>query len=142
MSVVVVMMALIRHIVRPNPNLPRILPTVKFAVRNRRLHRPVALDMRFPASVAQATVADNGLPFADAKRRADEIAAATVNQPVCLSWFDRLQNRESPANVSECHDDCELPGSVEYAITRGATLIVVVGDQDYLFCYRPLGEFA
>jgi hypothetical protein len=142
MSVMVVMMPLGRHLVSPNRNVPRNLPTVKVVDRNRRSNGPVAVGMELPASVTQAAIDATGLPFADAKRRADEVAEQSVNQPVCLSWFDRLENRESPANVSECHDDCELPGSVEYAISRGATLIVVVGDQDYLFCYRPLGEFA
>jgi hypothetical protein len=138
----VVMMPLGRHVVSPNRNLPRNVPMVKIPLRNRGTNHPVVADMELPNHVEQIAVEDTKLPFAEAKKRADELAAATVNQPVCLSWFDRLQNRESPANVSECHDDCELPGSVEYAITRGATLIVVVGDHEYLFCYRPLGEFA
>jgi len=77
-----------------------------------------------------------------AKAIADRAAAARLEEPVCLSWFDRVHNRESPAHVSECHGDCEVSGSAEYALSRGAALMVVVGDRDYLGCYRPLGEFA
>ena len=39
-------------------------------------------------------------------------------------------------------ENCEIPGYVEYAQNRGAELKVEVGDGDFVFCYRPLGEFA
>jgi hypothetical protein len=35
-----------------------------------------------------------------------------------------------------------VPGYVEYAANRGAELMVVFGGGDFVFCYRPLGEFA
>lgn len=82
------------------------------------------------------------LDFASAKRMADEEAARSLDRPVCLSWFDRTADRESPAHAGECHTDCEIPGYVEYAVTRGAELKVVVGGGAFVFCYRPLGEFA
>ncbi len=95
-------------------------------------------------SLPTITVETGGMPLdiTSAKSLADRAAAERMSDPVCLSWFDRLRNHESPAHVSECHGDCEVPGSVEYALNRGATLMVVVGANDYLFCYRPLGEFA
>ena len=80
--------------------------------------------------------------FDSAKALADTRAAEVLADPVCLSWYDRAEDRESPAHVSECHDDCEMRGFEEYALTRGAELKLVVGDGDYVFCYRPLGEFA
>jgi hypothetical protein len=80
--------------------------------------------------------------FSAAKVLADDTAAMELEEPICLSWYDRAQDRESPAHASECHGDCEMPGYVEYAITRGAELKVVVGDGDFVFCYRPLGEFS
>lgn len=83
-----------------------------------------------------------GLDFAAAKAEADRAAARELAEPVCLSWYDRAAGRESPAHASECHGDCEVPGYVEYAMTRGAELEVVVGGGAYVFCYRPLGEFA
>lgn len=83
-----------------------------------------------------------GLDFAAAKAEADHAAARELAEPVCLSWYDRAAGRESPAHASECHGDCEIPGFVEYAVSRGAELEVVVGGGAYVFCYRPLGEFA
>ncbi len=80
--------------------------------------------------------------FAAAKALADDAAAKALEEPICLSWYDRAQDRESPAHASECRGDCEMPGYVEYAVTRGAELKVVVGDGDFVFCYRPLGEFS
>lgn len=82
------------------------------------------------------------LDFASAQKLADETAARTLDEPICLSWFDRAADRESPPHAGECHTDCEIPGYVEYAVTRGAELKVVVGGGAYVFCYRPLGEFA
>ena len=88
-----------------------------------------------------ATDAPN-LDFATAKRLADELAAKTLDGPICLSWYDRGADRESPAHASECHGDCEMPGYVEYAVTRGATLKVAVDGGAFVFCYRPIGEYA
>ena len=81
-------------------------------------------------------------PFGTAKALADREAAGLLEDPVCLSWYDRAADRESPAHASECHGDCEIPGYVEYAVTRGAELKIVIDDGAYVFCYRPLGEFA
>ena len=83
-----------------------------------------------------------GLDFAAAKKLADAAAADTLDGPICLAWYDRTNDRESPAHASECHGDSEVPGYVEYAVTRGAELKVVIDDGAYVFCYRPLGEFA
>jgi len=98
--------------------------------------------MRDPLPTVIVETGGKAVDLSAAKAMADRAAAGRLADPVCLSWFDRVHDRESPAHVSECHGDCEVPGSVEYALSRGATLMVVVGDRDYLFCYRPLGEFA
>jgi hypothetical protein len=79
--------------------------------------------------------------FSTAKALADRAADGLLDQPICLSWYDRAADRESPAHASECHGDCEMPGYVEYAVTRGAELKVVIDDGAYVFCYRPIGEF-
>lgn len=81
------------------------------------------------------------IDFAKAKALADEAAAQALDEPICLSWYDRAVDRESPAHASECHGDCEMPGYVEYAVTRGAELKVVVDGGAFVFCYRPIGEF-
>jgi hypothetical protein len=80
--------------------------------------------------------------FLTAKSRADEVAAEELIDPICLSWVDSMAGTESPAHASECHDDCDIPGAVEYAINRGAELEIVVDGGTYIFCYRSPGEFA
>jgi hypothetical protein len=78
-----------------------------------------------------------------AKRAGDRVAEALLGECVCMSWYDRAEDREAPAHVSECHDDsCDVPGYVDYARNRGASLMVEVGGGAFAFCYRPLGEFA
>lgn len=77
-----------------------------------------------------------------AKRAADQVAQNTLGECTCMAFFDRKSGRESPAHASDCHGDCEVPGYEEYAIHRGATLKVVVNGGEFVFLYRPLGEFA
>ena len=80
--------------------------------------------------------------FATAKQLADTAAERLLEGPICLSWFDRAADRESPAHAGECHDACDIPGYLDYAVNRGAELKVVVDGGAYVFCYRPIGEFA
>lgn len=82
------------------------------------------------------------LDFNRAKRLADALAAERVAEPRLLSWYDRGRDLESPAGVNECHRHCATPGYVAYAENRGGTLLVDVAHGAYVFCYRPLGEFA
>lgn len=98
--------------------------------------------MHDPLDTEHIAAPSSGLDFAAAKALADAAAAERLNGPICLSWYDRANDRESPAHASECHGDCEMPGYVEYAVTRGAELKIVIDDGAYVFCYRPLGEFA
>jgi hypothetical protein len=95
-----------------------------------------------PLHIETVTTGNAELDFATAKRLADEVAARRLDGPICLSWFDRAADRESPAHASECHDACDIPGYIDYAVNRGAELEVVIDDGAYVFCYRPLGEFA
>jgi hypothetical protein len=80
--------------------------------------------------------------FLEARAAAEKVACETHGETVCMSWYDRAADRESPAHASECHGTCEVPGYVEYAESRGADLRIVVDDGAYVFCHRPLGEFA
>ena len=95
-----------------------------------------------PLKTETITTGEVEIAFAAAKRLADEAAEHLLVEPICLSWFDRTADRESPAHASECHGDCEMPGYVEYAVTRGAELKIVIDDGAFVFCYRPIGEFA
>ncbi len=89
------------------------------------------------------TSEDLTFDFAAAKRAADALAESLLGEHVCMSWYDKARDQESPAHVSECHEEnCEIPGYVEYAENRGAEIKVEVGDGDFIFCYRSLGEFA
>ncbi len=85
---------------------------------------------------------NSALDFDRAKKLADAAAEELVEEPILLSWYDRLRDLESPRGVTECHRSCNVPGYVEYAMSRGGTLIIDVADGAYVFCYRPLGEFA
>ena len=86
---------------------------------------------------------DFQIDFHTAKDISEATAAAILGEVTCMSWFDREQNREAPAGVSECHDDsCETPGYIDYATSRGAELKIDVGGGAFVFCYRSLGDFA
>ncbi|GAB4291966.1 MAG: hypothetical protein Kow0096_06460 [Thiohalomonadaceae bacterium] len=82
------------------------------------------------------------LDFNRAKRLADGLAEKRMEGPLLLSWYDRGRDLASPAGVNECHRHCATPGYVAYAENRGGTLLVDVAHGAYVFCYRPLGEFA
>lgn len=81
------------------------------------------------------------LGFERAKRLADGIAGALLEEPILLSWYDRPRDIELPAGVNECHRHCATPGYVAYAANRGGALAVDIAAGEYVFCYRPLGEF-
>ena len=98
--------------------------------------------MNDPLTTENITTGNPVLEFATAKRLADETAERLLDEPICMAWYDRAADRESPAHASECHGDCEMPGYVEYAVTRGAELKIVIDDGAFVFCYRPIGEFA
>lgn len=56
--------------------------------------------------------------------------------PMLLSWYDRDRDFEAPQHVSECHQDTAVPGYVDYALSRGATLRVDVENGRFVFFYR------
>lgn len=83
------------------------------------------------------------LTFDIAKHLADANADILLNEEaILLSWYDRDRNLESPGHVNECHEHCPTPGYIEYAQNRGGTVQIDVDNGRFVFCYRPLGEFA
>ena len=52
-----------------------------------------------------------------------------------LSWYDRERDYESPAGVSECHENCPTKGYWDYAESRGARLAIDIGRGKYMFCF-------
>ncbi len=85
----------------------------------------VALDPRPPLRNHAEAVA---LANAEADKR--------LAHPMLLSWYDRDRDFEAPQHVSECHQDSAVPGYVDYALSRGATLRVDVENGRFVFFYR------
>ncbi|HEU0188838.1 MAG TPA: AF1514 family protein [Gallionella sp.] len=81
------------------------------------------------------------LDFDAAIKSASAIADDLIGENMLLSWYDREQDLESPAHVSECHEGSPLRGYWDYASNRGATLAVDFDDGRFVFCFRPMGEF-
>jgi hypothetical protein len=75
------------------------------------------------------------------KKIADALAKLLVEQSLCISWYDRERQLESPSHVSECATNCKVPGVVDYARNRGARLMVDIGKGAFIFCYRSADEF-
>lgn len=82
------------------------------------------------------------LGFDACHRLAHILADHLTGGAMLLSFFDRDRNLESPAGVSECHQGCAIPGWQDYAENRGGELMVDFGGGRFVFCFRPLGEFA
>lgn len=75
-------------------------------------------------------------------RHARRLAEATLGESMLLSWYDRDRDYESPAGASECHVGCDTPGYMDFAANHGGELVVNFDRGRYVFCFRPLGEFA
>lgn len=80
--------------------------------------------------------------FDDARRLADRVAEVLLPDPLLLSWYDRDRDLEAPGHVNECHAGCETPGYIDYAANRGGALRVDLDGGRFVFCYRPLDEYA
>lgn len=65
-----------------------------------------------------------------------QIARERLTEPMLLSWYDRDRDFEAPQHVSECHAESSVPGYVDYALARGATLKVDVDGGRFVFFYR------
>jgi hypothetical protein len=66
-------------------------------------------------------------------------ASARLADPMLLSWYDRDRNFEAPQHVSECHQDSAVPGYVDYALHRGASLKIDIDSGRFVFFYRATG---
>ncbi|UCH54375.1 MAG: AF1514 family protein [Pseudomonadota bacterium] len=77
-------------------------------------------------------------PAADylaAMQLADTEATTRLGEHMLLSWYDRDRDFESPQHVSECHHASAVPGYVDYALHRGANLMVDVDNGRFVFFY-------
>ena len=66
---------------------------------------------------------------------ADDIAEEKLGDYMLLSWYDRDRDFESPQHASECHQDSDVPGYVDYALYRNASLKVDVERGRFVFFY-------
>jgi len=73
-----------------------------------------------------------------AMRLANAEAERLLGEFMLLSWYDRDRDFEAPQHVSECHADSAVPGYVDYAVHRGATLKVDIEDGRFVFFYLPV----
>lgn len=76
--------------------------------------------------------------YREAMTLAEAEASARLDDPMLLSWYDRDRDFESPQHASECHRDSAVPGYVDYALHRGATLRVDVEEGRFVFFYMPV----
>lgn len=83
-----------------------------------------------------------GLGFDACLKLAEAAAEHLLGEAMLLSFYDRERNLESPHGVSECHFQCSTPGWVDYAENRGGTLMANFNQGRFVFCFRPLGDFA
>ncbi len=82
------------------------------------------------------------LDFDAAIKRASAVADELIGENMLLSWYDRERDLESPAHVGECHEGCPIKGYWDYAQNRGGALAVDFDEGRFVFCFRPLREFA
>ncbi len=67
-------------------------------------------------------------------READE----RLDDNMLLSWYDRDRDFESPQHASECHSNSPIPGYVDYALYRNASLKIDIEGGRFVFFYLPL----
>lgn len=79
-----------------------------------------------------------GLDFDASLKLAQAIAGNLLEEAMLLAWYDRDRNLESPGHVSECHENCPIPGWWDYAANRGATLAINFSQGRFVFCFMPL----
>ena len=60
------------------------------------------------------------------------------NQYMLLSWYDRDRDFESPQGASECHAFSAIPGYVDYALYRDASLKIDFYNGRFVFFYLPI----
>ncbi|TVO77102.1 MAG: hypothetical protein FHK78_07805 [Sedimenticola selenatireducens] len=69
---------------------------------------------------------------------ANQEAEHRIGPHMLLSWYDRDRDFESPQHASECHENSAIPGYVDYALYRGATLRIDFQQGRFVFFYLPV----
>ena len=74
--------------------------------------------------------------YRQAMEIAQREAAARLETPMLLSWYDRDRDFEAPQHAGECHQASAVPGYVDYALNHGASLMVDIEEGRFVFFYR------
>jgi len=76
--------------------------------------------------------------YLQAMATANAEAERRLGQHMLLSWYDRDRDFESPQHASECHANSPIPGYVDYALYRDATLKIDIEHGRFVFFYLPV----
>ena len=78
-----------------------------------------------------------GAPDAgSARRQAEAAALRTLGEAMLVAWYERKTGSGYP-DVPECTGK---PGWFAYGLGHSASLLIEVGDGDWLFLYAPLNR--
>jgi hypothetical protein len=76
--------------------------------------------------------------YLEAMELANREADKRLDDNMLLSWYDRDRDFESPQHASECHSNSPIPGYVDYALYRNASLKIDIEGGRFVFFYLPL----
>jgi hypothetical protein len=76
--------------------------------------------------------------YLQAMDMANAEAQRRLGDHMLLSWYDRDRDFESPQHAGECHSHSAVPGYVDYALYRGATLKIDIEGGRFVFFYLNL----
>jgi len=62
-------------------------------------------------------------------------ASTRIDEAMLISWYDRDRDLESSQHSSECHLDSAIPGYVDYGLSHGATLMIDIENDRFVFFY-------
>ncbi len=90
--------------------------------------------------VAIVELSPNPAPedYLQAMELANVEAQQQVGEHMLLSWYDLDRDFESPQHSSECHSASAIPGYVDYALHRNATLKIDIENGRFVFFYLKL----
>lgn len=76
--------------------------------------------------------------YLEAMKLANQEADNRLGENMLLSWYDRDRDFESPQHASECHMNSAIPGYIDYALYRDATLKIDIENGRFIFFYLPV----
>lgn len=73
--------------------------------------------------------------YAEALIIANQEADQHFEDAMLLSSYDRERDFEIPQHAGECHVNSAIPGYIDYALYHGATLKIILNNEQYSFFY-------